>query len=465
MSSGSAVIRVEGVSKSFSIYERPNDRLKQMLVPRMQKLLGKKATAFHRDFHALNNVSFEVGRGETVGILGRNGSGKSTLLQIITGTMTPTSGRVLTQGRTGALLELGSGFNPDFSGRENVFLNGGLLGLTHSEVEERFDYIAGFADIGDHLDQPVKTYSSGMMLRLAFAVQAAIETEILIIDEALAVGDARFQLKCFRRLEEIKASGTTILFVSHATELVRSFCDFGLVLERGNAVFWGNAKAATVKYLELLFPEQACEPAPRTEDLPNAPIANLVEPVDVISAAADVHETLPWLNIDERDMGGETFGAGGATLNWVRISGLRDAHQLEGGQDLKIRCQFSWQPDFIAALIEGDQYDPNITLGVSLADRKGNYLFGCNGFDSGLDIACLEKNQSTVEFRLRTPYLSAGVYFVTFAIALGNQAHHIQLKWYDCAYQFNNIQTTKEVYGVFAIEYQMYELSGAKSAA
>ena len=154
-------------------------------------------------------------------------------------------------------MELGSGFNPQFTGRENVYLNGHLLGLSTKQIENKFDYIAAFADIGEYLEQPVKTYSSGMMLRLAFAVQIAIETQVLIIDEALAVGDARFQLKCFRRLEEIKQQGTTILFVSHATEMVKSFCDFGLVLNAGKAIYWGDAKTAAVKYFEILFPERS----------------------------------------------------------------------------------------------------------------------------------------------------------------------------------------------------------------
>ena len=459
MSSEDAVIQVEGIGKCFNIYDRPQDRLKQILMPKIQAFTGKIQSDYHREFWALRNVSFKVGKGQTVGIIGRNGSGKSTLLQIITGTMTPTYGSVFTQGRTAALLELGSGFNPEFSGRENVYLNGNLLGLTHHQVDEKFDYIASFADIGDHLDQPVKTYSSGMMLRLAFAVQVAVETEILIIDEALAVGDARFQLKCFRRLEEIKAQGTTILFVSHATELVRSFCDFGLVLENGNTIYWGDAKTATTKYLEVLFPEQTQRPP----EIPEGSVRDL----DLVSGSPDADHTLAanvshsfeWLTIDLSNMEGHTFGAGGADLQWVKISGVAPPNLLVGGRDISIQCQFTWQIDFVRSLVERDGYDPNITLGVSLADTKGRYIFGCNGFDHGLPIDCFQNGSSTIEFLLTMPYLAAGDYFLTVAIALGSQKHHVQLKWHDCIFQFKNFETEKNVYGIFAIEYKMNELS------
>lgn len=213
MSSEDITIQVDGLSKCFKIYDRPRNRLKQLVFPRLQSAIGRNPVSYHRNFWALRDVSFDVKRGQTVGIIGQNGSGKSTLLQIITGTMAPSQGTVNIQGRIAALLELGSGFNPEFTGRENVYLNGSLLGLSRAQIEQSFDYIAAFADIGEHLDYPVKTYSSGMMVRLAFAVQVAVETEVLIIDEALAVGDARFQLKCFKRLEELKPGDDHLICV------------------------------------------------------------------------------------------------------------------------------------------------------------------------------------------------------------------------------------------------------------
>lgn len=459
MSSESTVIQVDTVGKCFNIYDRPEDRLKQFLMPKIRAFSGLDQPSYYREFWALRDVSFEVGQGQAVGIIGRNGSGKSTLLQIITGTMTPTYGSVTTQGRTAALLELGSGFNPEFTGRENVYLNGSLLGLTHAQIDDKFDYIAGFADIGDHLDQPVKTYSSGMMLRLAFAVQVAVETEILIIDEALAVGDARFQLKCFRRLEEIKAQGTTILFVSHATELVRSFCDFGLVLENGNAIYWGGAKAATVKYLEVLFPEQKREASEERGEKTKNDGQMPGSPDDGYALASNASQALEWLTIEPSDMEGHTFGVGGADLKWIKISGLGSPNLLIGGRSTTIRCQFSWQIDFVRSLIDRDNYEPDITLGVSLSNNKGEYLFGCNGFDKGLPIDCLKNDASIVEFQFNMPFLNVGDYFLNVAIALGNQKHHVQLRWYDCVFQLKLIETDRNVYGVFAIKYEMKELA------
>ncbi len=201
MSSDDIAIRVTNLSKSYQIYETPRDRLKQFVLPRLQRIAGQAPRQYYREFRALNNVSFDVRKGETVGIIGRNGSGKSTLLQIICGTLTPTGGTVETRGRIAALLELGSGFNPDFTGRENVYLNASVLGLPQEEIETRFDDIAAFADIGDFIDQPVKTYSSGMIVRLAFAVAINVDPDILVIDEALSVGDELFQRKCFSRIE------------------------------------------------------------------------------------------------------------------------------------------------------------------------------------------------------------------------------------------------------------------------
>ena len=197
MSEQLPVIEVAGLAKCFHTYERPGDRLRQALVPPLQRWLGRPPSQYFREFWALRDVSLSIGRNETVGIVGRNGSGKSTLLQCICGTLTPTMGTVRTQGRIAALLELGSGFNPEFSGRDNVFMNGAVLGLSRAEVEQRFDAIAAFADIGAFLDQPVKTYSSGMAVRLAFSVAINLNPDVLVVDEALSVGDELFQRKCF----------------------------------------------------------------------------------------------------------------------------------------------------------------------------------------------------------------------------------------------------------------------------
>ena len=257
MSSDDVAISVQGLSKCYQIYDTPRDRLKQFVLPRLQRLFGLAPKQYFREFWALENISFEAKKGEAVGIVGRNGSGKSTLLQIITGTLTPTAGQVRTNGRIAALLELGSGFNPDFTGRENVYLNGALLGLTFEQIDKRFDAIALFADIGEHLEQPVKTYSSGMLVRLAFAVQVQVEPDILIVDEALAVGDALFQKRCFQKIEELISRGTTLLFVSHDQETVRTLTNRALLLKNGQSKAWGLSAEVVLEYRRILHEEES----------------------------------------------------------------------------------------------------------------------------------------------------------------------------------------------------------------
>jgi lipopolysaccharide transport system ATP-binding protein len=241
--SAEAAIVVQNLSKCYQIYEKPQDRLLQML------FRGKKQ--YFREFWALKDVSFEIKPGETFGVIGRNGSGKSTLLQILAGTLAPTHGDIEVHGRIAALLELGSGFNPEFTGRENVFLNGRILGLTKEEIENRYDQIQTFADIGDYIDQPVKTYSSGMFVRLAFAVQAHIDANIVIIDEALAVGDVFFRQKCYARLEQLRKSGTAILLVSHSMGDIEQYCKRAILLNQGQQEFIGTASEAVQSYYLL----------------------------------------------------------------------------------------------------------------------------------------------------------------------------------------------------------------------
>lgn len=262
MYSSDVVIRVEHLSKCYNIYNRPQDRLKQSVIPRLQRLVSRPPSRYFHEFWALRDVSFEVHKGETIGIIGRNGSGKSTLLQLVCGTLTPTRGTLTTEGRIAALLELGSGFNPEFTGRENVYLNGAILGLSTEEISERFDAIANFANIDDFMEQPIKIYSSGMMLRLAFAVQAMVEPDILIVDEALAVGDEKFQRKCFARLEELKSNGTSILFVSHSSSQILELCDRALLLESGEKLMLGQPSTVINAYQKLIY-----APLSQQEDL------------------------------------------------------------------------------------------------------------------------------------------------------------------------------------------------------
>jgi lipopolysaccharide transport system ATP-binding protein len=245
------MISVRQVGKLYRLYDRPQDRLKEQLLWRFGKHFG-------RPFWALQDISFEIRKGEAVGIIGRNGSGKSTLLQIIAGTLAPTTGEAGVAGRVAALLELGSGFNFEFTGRENVFLNGTVLGISQEEMDARFSEIAAFADIGEFIDQPVKLYSSGMVMRLAFAVQAIIQKDILIVDEALAVGDEAFQRKCMRTLEQFRDNGGTVLLVSHNAQAIIRQCERCLFLHNGQLVLDGPSKPVTDLYQRFIYgtPEQ-----------------------------------------------------------------------------------------------------------------------------------------------------------------------------------------------------------------
>jgi homopolymeric O-antigen transport system ATP-binding protein len=248
-------VRASDLGKMYRIYDRPEDRLKQMLLCRLGRSYG-------HEFWGLRHVSFEVRRGERFGIIGKNGAGKSTLLQIIAGTVAPSEGEVRLRGRVSALLELGSGFNPEFTGRENAFLNGSILGVPRSEIEARFDDIAAFADIGDFIDQPVKLYSSGMFVRLAFAVTTSVDADILVIDEALAVGDIFFRQKCYKRLEELVERGVSIILVSHAMTEVEQFCQRALLLDQGEPLLVGSASEAVKRYY-LLEQQDRSVPAPK----------------------------------------------------------------------------------------------------------------------------------------------------------------------------------------------------------
>lgn len=273
MSFDDPVIDVKGLGKRYEIYDHPRDRLKQMVVPKLHNLVGRtglgrngEAPRYFREFWALRDVSFQVRPGESLGIIGRNGSGKSTLLQILAGTMSPTSGEVSVEGRIAALLELGSGFNPEFTGRENVLLNARILGLSQQEVEERYDRIVGFADIGEFIEQPVKTYSSGMFVRLAFAVQAHIDASIVIIDEALAVGDVFFRQKCYARLEALRSSGAAIILVSHSMPDIEQYCERAIVLDHGEMHYAGPSAEASKRY--YLLNQAVQPPAPASVETP-----------------------------------------------------------------------------------------------------------------------------------------------------------------------------------------------------
>ncbi len=237
-------IELANISKKYNIYDRPSDRLKE--------LLTRNRRSYHREFWALKNISFNVERGDSVALLGPNGSGKSTLLQIIAGVLRPSKGSVTARGRITSILELGSGFQPDYTGRENVILNGIILGIPEKEIQRRLDEIAEFAEVGDFFDQPIRTYSSGMVVRLAFASMINVDPQILVIDEAMAVGDRRFQLKCLDKIRELRNRGTTLLFVTHEPNMVYKYCQSAVLLNGGQIMLKGSTEEVVPAYEELM---------------------------------------------------------------------------------------------------------------------------------------------------------------------------------------------------------------------
>jgi lipopolysaccharide transport system ATP-binding protein len=407
MSSNDIVIDVKNLGKSYNIYKRPQDRLKQSVIPRLQQIMGRPADRYFREFWALRNVSFDVRQGETVGIIGRNGSGKSTLLQIICGTLTSTRGTVSTQGRIAAILELGSGFNPEFSGRENVYLNGAILGLSQEEIDARFDDIASFADIGDFIEQPVKIYSSGMVIRLAFAVQAMVDPDILIVDEALAVGDEKFRRKCFARFEELRNNGTSILFVSHSMGQVVELCEKVLLLERGERLLYGQPLRVVRAYQKLIYAPATEQPemvkAYQLADQKGRDEPNLVE---IVPEAATLQEDASEDLIDSNLIPESTqvYPVQGAEILSFRILDM-DGHPTNLLK-LKEDYQFEVSGHFL-------QDVENVYFGLHIRTIKGA---GITGQRYPKDGKFIERVKAGENFRITYGFkmvMLPGTYFVS----------------------------------------------------
>lgn len=423
MSSDSAIC-VQGLSKCYQIYDKPRDRLLQMLCR------GRRQ--YYREFWALSDVSFQISQGETVGIIGRNGSGKSTLLQMICGTLSPTAGEIATKGRVAALLELGSGFNPEFTGRENVFMNAALFGLTTEETRARFADIAAFADIGDFIDQPVKTYSSGMMVRLAFAVIAHVDADILIIDEALAVGDAFFTQKCMRFLRNFMKTGT-VLFVSHDTAAVRSLCTTAIWLEQGRVLQMGAPKDVCESYLEAFFEaQQGKSTTTRLKQDTDAAVDQVKDPRQDFLNQTNLRNDIQLFGFDPE---ASSFGKGGAQVTSVAFldAGGAPLSWIVGGEDVVLRIE----------VLAMEALDSPI-VGFLLKDRLGQCLFGDNTFLSYLDnpIVTPAGRSLIAEFSFQMPRLAAGDYSITVAVANGTQHDHVQHQWIHDAIIFKSESTS-----------------------
>lgn len=426
-------IKVENLSKCYQIYDQPRDRLKQFVVPRLQRAIGQPSMQYFREFWALKDVSFEVKRGETVGIIGRNGSGKSTLLQMICGTLNQTRGSIQTYGRIAALLELGAGFNPEFSGRENVYMNGAVLGLSKEEIDQRFDDIAEFADIGDFIEQPVKTYSSGMMVRLAFAVIAHVDADILVIDEALAVGDAFFTQKCMRFLRAFMKNGT-ILFVSHDTGSVRNLCNKAIWLEKGSILQQGTPKDVCENYLEAFY--EAQQGKSTTTRIKATKQSQSIEVVkDQRQEFINASNLRNDLKLFEFDPDAPSFGKGRAQITSVQFLNAQ-GHPLAwivGGEEVLLKVE----------VIAHSMLDSPI-IGFHVKDKLGQALFGDNTHLSYMEnpVVCEDGDRLVAEFTFLMPRLAAGDYSVSVAIANGSQQDHVQHHWIHDAIYFKSESTS-----------------------
>lgn len=394
-------IRVSGIGKCYHLYDKPQDRLRQSIYPRFQRWFGREARCYAHEFWALRDVSFEVKRGETIGIIGRNGSGKSTLLQIICGTLAPTYGHVKTNGRVAALLELGAGFNPEFTGRENVYMSGALLGVSKREMDERFDDIAEFADIGDFIEQPIKIYSSGMFVRLAFAVQTAIDPEVLIVDEALAVGDAAFTAKCMRRMRQLVDGGTTILFVSHDMGSVRQLCSSAVWLDHGKIVTIGSALETSSAYLEYSYGETIR--ANRKEDVSSNSLTRVLPACSQGKSDLD-GKTMKRSLIGQRD-DLVRWGDGGIRLEEIVVSGpaVVGPGIFEYGKilDVKLRAKVSV---------------PNVLkdygFGIAFRTPKGLDAITSTTIEAGCSMPTVSAgDEISVRFSLKN-ILASGDYFI-----------------------------------------------------
>jgi lipopolysaccharide transport system ATP-binding protein len=413
--SSEAVIEARGLGKAYLIYAKPQDRLKQMVL-RWQR--------YYQEYWAVQNVDLSIRRGEAVGIIGRNGSGKSTLLQMIAGTLQPNAGMLAVDGRVAPLLELGAGFNPEFTGGENVRLAGTILGLAPEQVNERYEAILDFAGIGDFINQPVKTYSSGMYARLAFAVAAHVDADILIVDEILAVGDAAFTQKCMRYIRKFKEHGT-LLFVSHDTASVNSLCDRAVWMDKGQIRAEGTAKDVSFLYqasLQERNEDDSFSISGRRRETPR-PKRDFRHEMIQNSDKRNVIEVF------EFDPDAPSFGKRGGTITNVRIVGAsgEELPVLEGGEELKLE---------IECRILSDMLNP--IVGFFLRDRLGQNLFGDNTYlayrDRPVVVSGGDRIKAVFEFQM--PYLPTGDYSVVAAIADGDDKAHETQHWIDDAIFF-----------------------------
>ncbi len=409
------VVEFRGVSKSYPIYSSPSDRLKELL------LLNR--TSFHRDFWALRDITFEIRRGETFCIVGENGSGKSTLLQIVAGILQPTSGELTVNGRVAALLELGAGFNPEFSGRDNVYLNGAILGFSRAEMATKLAKIEQFAEIGDFIDQPVKTYSSGMGVRLAFAVAIHVDPEILLVDEALAVGDIYFRQRCMRKIYELRERGVTIIFVSHSIGDVKAIGDRAMWLDAGRIRDLGPADQVTTKYMAAMVEKDTAYLSTQHHQAHARTTAN-IQPPEII-------EHIP--NIDHR------FGDGRAEVIGIAILDERGmtVPVLEPSTRIVVRISVRAKETITLPIV-----------GFMLRNHLGIDFAGTNTAREDVELPPMhEGDVFTVDFHLELPELYPGSFSFSPAIADGTLHNYKTCDWIDNAIVLQMMAGPSQIYG------------------
>lgn len=448
-------IRVAHVDKAYRLYARASDRLLDLVGSAARRAAGLALRPRHTPFHALKDVSLQVQRGETVGIIGRNGSGKSTLLQIIAGTLQPSAGTVAVDGRLAALLELGSGFHPEFSGRDNVLLNAKLLGLSHAQALARFDAIAAFADIGDFMDQPLRTYSSGMAVRLAFAVIAHVDASILVIDEALAVGDAMFTQKCMRFLRGFMQHGT-VLFVSHDIESVKALCGRVVWLDAGRVRMDGPTLEVCQSYLDALFapvggaPVAPAPQEPRETPVFEAPYRDARQ--DWLNASTLRND----IELPRFDPAGAGFGAGGASVRDVRLLDAqgRALTWTVGGEMVEL-----------VVAVECHQALASPIIGFMVKDKTGQALFGDNTWlRPGMPRMAAGPGQwLQARFRFQMPRLPAGDYSTVVAVVDGTQDDCVHHHWLHDALPLHS-SSSSVASGLVGIPMQRVELHAVSPA-
>ncbi len=403
MCSDSAIaIKATGIGKCYQLYDKPIQRVMDLVLPGEAKR--------YQPFWALKEVSFEIPKGKTVGIIGRNGSGKSTLLEIISDTLQPTTGSLEVNGRIAALLELGAGFNPEFTGRENVIMNAAIMGIPEDRVRDKMEDIVAFANIGDHINHPVKTYSSGMYVRLAFATSIHMDPDILIVDEALAVGDIRFQRKCFREFESFKRAGKTILFVTHAVELVRSYCDAAIFLDQGEIRSIGEPREVVYDYLDMLFGSKEGE-APTPKNTPT----NKARPTRRVTQAAEL-STDPEV---DAAAGRRSFNS--AEYRWGTGQAKIIDYLLQSGDEKDPVVVMQGDIAKVTMRVYFEEALDDLIYGITLKTLDGTTVYGANTRDR--EIATGKRTAGElvdIEFVLDLNLIQA-TYFVSLGVAVDDE--------------------------------------------